>query len=184
MKVVEEVDATGVAQADALLAGAHAERLEQVALAGAGIAGDDDIVVAADEVESSELDDNSLVEIGLEVEIERLEGLVLFEATAVDTPGDALLKLVRGLGAEDVLEQRGRARPLAHGPREEVVELVAGVGQSEEFEVSSESLEGEVGVWGVAAVLAISFGHGQDSWKGSAGSASGADEARMTGRRS
>jgi hypothetical protein len=32
MKVVEEVDAAGVAQADALLASAHAERLEQVAL--------------------------------------------------------------------------------------------------------------------------------------------------------
>jgi len=46
-----------------LLAGAQTERLEQVALASAGIASDDEIVVATDEVESSELEDNSLVEL-------------------------------------------------------------------------------------------------------------------------
>jgi len=183
MEVVKEVDAARVAQTDALLAGAHAERLEQVALAGAGIAGNHHIVVAADEVESSELDDHGLVELGLEVEVERLECLVLLEAAAVDAPGDALLELVRGLGAEDVLEQRGRARPLAHGPRETVVELVECARQSEELEVSSEPLENEVGVWGVVAGLAISLGHGQDSWGGSAG-VSRPDGARMTGSRS
>jgi hypothetical protein len=70
VEVVEQVDAASVAQANALLAGAPAERLEQVALAGAGIAGDDEVVVAAHEVEPCELEDDGLVERGLEVEVE------------------------------------------------------------------------------------------------------------------
>jgi hypothetical protein len=41
-----------------------------VTLAGARIAGDDDVVVAADEVEPRELEDEGLVELGLEVEVE------------------------------------------------------------------------------------------------------------------
>jgi hypothetical protein len=185
VEVVEQVNAAGVAQADALLAGAQAERFEQVALPGTRIAGDDEVIVATYEVESSELEDNSLVELGLKVEVERLECLVLLEAAAVDAPGDALLELVRSLGAEDVLEQCRRAGALAHGPREAVVELVEGAGQPEELEVSSESLEGEVAIaGGVVAGLAVSLGHGQDSWMGAAAGASAADEARATGRRS
>jgi hypothetical protein len=56
---------SGRSAAEALLAGAHAERLEQVALAGAGIAGDDEVVVAADEFEVRNLADDGLVERGL-----------------------------------------------------------------------------------------------------------------------
>jgi len=80
VEIVEQVDTAGVAQANTLLAGAPAEGLEQVALAGAGIAGDDEVVVAADEVEPRELEDDGLVERGLEVEVEGFEGLVLLEA--------------------------------------------------------------------------------------------------------
>jgi hypothetical protein len=42
VELVERVDAAGVAQADPLLAGALGEGLEDVALARAGLAGDDD----------------------------------------------------------------------------------------------------------------------------------------------
>src|SRR5215211_2483649 len=65
VEVVEQVDAAGVAQAEALLAGAQAERLEEVALPGARRTGDDHVVVAADEVEPRELEDERLVELGL-----------------------------------------------------------------------------------------------------------------------
>lgn len=44
--------------------------LIEVALAGAGIAGDHHVVVTADEVETSELEDDGLVELGLEVKVE------------------------------------------------------------------------------------------------------------------
>lgn len=150
------------------------------------MAGDDDVVVAADEIESSELEDEGLVERGLEVEVERLERLVLLEAAAVDAPPDALLELVRDFGAEDVLEQRRRAGAFAHGPRQELIELVEGAGQPEELEVSSEPLEDEVVVaGGVAAGLAVSLGHGDASWAGSAACASvGERGARASGSRS
>ena len=153
VEIVEEIDAAGVAHADALLAGAHREGLEEVALAGAVLAGDDEVVVAAHEVEPRELEHERLVEAGLEVPVERFECLALDEPAGVDAPGDALLELVRGLGAEDVLEERGRAGALARGPRQPLVELVKRAGQSEEFEVSSEALADEV----VVAPSALSW---------------------------
>ena len=60
---------------------------------------------------------------------------------------------------------RGRAGALAGGPRESVVELVAGAGQSKELEVSPESLEDEVVVSlsvlsRFASVGVVSLGHG------------------------
>jgi hypothetical protein len=140
-----------------------------VALAGAVVAGDHEVVVAVDKVEAGELEDEVLVEAGLKVPVERLEGLALDEPAGVDSPVDALFELVRGLAAEDVLEERGRAGPLAGGPREQRVELVAGMGQSEEVEVSAESVEDGVGVGasavaGLGAGAAASVGHAGLSW--------------------
>ena len=123
MQVGEEVDASGVAHAEALLARAHGERLEDVALAGAALAGDDEVVLPADEVEARELEDEGLVELGLEGPVERLEGLLLLQAARVDASRDALLELVRGLDPQDVLEERRRSGPLARRPRERLVEL-------------------------------------------------------------
>ena len=68
--------------------------------------------------------------------------------------------LLADLGAEDVLEQGGGPGLLAGGPGEQLVEVAEGVGQAEEDEVSSESLEGEVVVGGRVASAAGSFGHG------------------------
>src|SRR4029079_10188894 len=87
--------------------------------------GDHEVVVAAHEVEVSELEHERFVEAGLKVPVEGLERLALEEPAGVDAPRDALLELVCGLEAKDVLEERGGARALVGGPREELVGLVA-----------------------------------------------------------
>lgn len=138
--------------------------------------------MAAHEVEACELEHEGLVEGRLKVPVERLEGLALDEAAGVDTPDDALLELVGGLEAEDVLDERGGARALVSGPREQLVELVERAGQSEEVEVSSQS--GDEGV--VVAASAVSLlGFGWVGSLGHAGVSSVRDrDAVVSGRRS
>ena len=118
VEVVDKVDAARVAHLDPLLARTQAERLEDMALAGAVTTSDHEVVVAAHEVEACELEHEGLVERGLEVPVECLERLALDEPAGVDAPDDALLELVRGFEAEDVLDERGGARALVGGPRE------------------------------------------------------------------
>ena len=163
VEIVEQVDAAGVAEGDALLAGAQAEGLEEVALAGAALAGDDQVIVAADEGEAAELDEGGLVEVGLEVPVEALQGLALAQAAGREAALDAAFELGSDLGAEEVLEQRGGPGLLAGGPGEQVVEVAVEVGQPEEVEVSSESLLGEVSVGGRIVSAARSLGH-EVSW--------------------
>jgi len=168
MEIIEEVDAAGVAHGEALFAGTEREGLEEMALAGTALAGDDEVVVAADEVEAGQFDDECLVEARLEIPVEDLEGLTLDKAAGVDTATDALLELVRGLGAEEVLEQSGGAGALAGGPDEVCVELVERVGQAEEVEVSSETSGDEVivagsGGSGFGDGFVASLGHGEAS---------------------
>jgi hypothetical protein len=161
VEVVEQVDAAGVAQGDALLAGSQAKGLEDVALAGAALAGDDEVIAPAHEVEAGELEEEGLVERRLEVPVEGFERLLLAQAARRDAARDAPLELARDLGGEDVLEQRRGAGALACGPREQLVEALVDVRQSEEEEVSSESLEGEVCVVSGRVVSAAgSFSHG------------------------
>jgi hypothetical protein len=164
VEIVEEIDAAGVAHGDALLARAHPEGLEEVALAGAVVAGDHEVVVPAHEVEAGELEHEGLVEAGLEGPVEDLERLALDEAAAVDAARDPLLELVRGLEAEDVLDERGGTGPLAGGPCQELVELREGAGQSEELEVSAKSGEDRIivagsAIAGVGSGLAAALGH-------------------------
>ena len=129
-----------------------------MALAGAALAGDDEIVATPDEVEAPELQEERLVELRLEVPVEGLQGLVLAQAALVDASLDADLELLRGLGAENALEEREVSGSLARGPREVVVEIREGVGQPEEREVSSEPLGNVVGVW-VGGVSSAFLGH-------------------------
>ena len=128
VEVVEQVDAARVAHADPLLTCAEAEGFEDVALAGAGLSGDDEVVASSNEVEPGKLEDECLVELGLEIPIEGFERLSFHESTAVDASRDALLELARGLETEDVLEQGRGAGTLAGRPRESLVELVEGEG--------------------------------------------------------
>ena len=84
--------------------------------------------------------------------------------------------------AEDVLEERGGTRALVSGPREELVELVAGVSQSEEFEVSSEP--GDDGVVVASSTVSL-LGSGRVTSLGHAGVSWGRDrDAEVRGRRS
>lgn len=165
VQVVEQVDAASVADGELLLAGAQAEGFEDVALAGAALAGEDQIVVTTDEVEATELDDEVLVEGGLEVPIERLEGLALDEAADAHAPGDAGLGFFGDLGAENVLEQSAIPWPLLRGPREMLIEALGGVGQAEEGEMAPESLDEQIVggarvLDGRAGGLSASLGHG------------------------
>ncbi len=169
VEIVEEVDAAGVAHADALLARAQREGLEEVTLARAVVAGDDEVVVAAHEVEACELEDEVLVERRLEVPVERLEGLALDESAGVDAPSDALLELVCGFVTEDMLEERGRPSALASRPCEVLVESFVRAIQSEEVEVPSESsADGVVVASAGISLLASggvgSLGHDRVSW--------------------
>jgi hypothetical protein len=107
--------------------------------ASAGRAGDDDVVAPLDEGEIAELDDESLVEPGLEMPVEGLERLALDEAASLDAVLDAMLSLVGNLAAEDVLEQSARGWTLAGGPSEQLIDALARESQSEEPEVLLES---------------------------------------------
>ncbi|HEX2685962.1 MAG TPA: hypothetical protein VHN14_05065 [Kofleriaceae bacterium] len=151
VEIIEEVEAASVAHGEALFAGTEREGLEEVTLAGAALTGDDEVVVAADEVEAGEFEDERLVEARLEVSVEDLEGLALDKAAGVDAAADALLELMCSLGAEEVLEQDGSAGPLTSGPDEVRVELVERVGQAEEVEVLSEPSGDEIIVVGPSA---------------------------------
>src|ERR1017187_1834861 len=178
MEVVEQIDAAGVAHADPLLARAEAERLEDVTLAGAGLARDDEIVASSNEVESGELEDQRFVELGLEVPIEGFQRLSFHEATDMDAARDALLEFARGLEAEDALEQGRGAGALAGRPGESLVELGECERQSEELEVSAQSLEDEGVVGGAAGVGAPVRGTG-----GVGAIARGGGRRRRCGRR-
>jgi hypothetical protein len=84
MQVVEQVDAAGVAHADALFAGAQRKGFENVTLARAALAGDHQVVASAYEIEQRELEHEGLVEARLEVPVERFKSFSLDETARVD----------------------------------------------------------------------------------------------------
>jgi len=130
VQVVEQVDATGVADGDLLLASAKAESLEQVAFAGTSLAGNDDVIVAPHEVETTEFDEEGLVEGRLKVPVESFQRLALGQAASGETVGDATDALVIDLDAKDVFEQGGVAWAILGSPVEQFVELGEGLSQS------------------------------------------------------
>jgi len=162
MQVVQEIDATGVADANALLAGTQRKGLEEVAFAGAGLSGDDQIVTALDEAQATELEDEALVDGRLEVEVEGFEGFALVQTAVVDAPLDAALGLGGDLAAQDMLEEDGMGGALAKRPVEQLVEVGQDMGQSEELQVPSESDEDLVGV-------EVELASGSGSWLGAVG---------------
>ena len=170
VQIIEQVDTTGVEHADALLAGAQDERLEDVALAGTVVAGDHQVVVPAHEVEAGELENQRLVEAGLKRPVECLERFALGQAAGGDASCDALLELVGDLDAEDVLEELRGTWALLGGPGEPLVELGEGDRQSEELEVFSESGDDRVVSGGVVSWLGSgsvgSLGHAKVSLRG------------------
>src|ERR1019366_6894978 len=148
VQVGEEIDAARVAQRDALHASAEPERLEDVTLAGAALARDDQVVVTPDEVEAGELQHEALVERRLKVPVEGFERLSLDEATHPDSTVAAGGGFVIDLGAQDVLEQGGVSRSLAGGPRKQVVERRERLGEAQVAEVPAQTLGHHDGVVG------------------------------------
>jgi hypothetical protein len=126
VQVVEQVDAARVPHADALLAGAEREGLEDVTLTCPGLTGDYDIVAPAHEVEAGKLENHGFVDAALESPVEGFKGLSLDKAAAVDATVDAVLELVCHLDTEHVLEQRGRVGALLSGPGKMGIELGQG----------------------------------------------------------
>jgi hypothetical protein len=137
MQVIEQVDATRVAHRDSLLASAKSKCLEDVALAGAGLARDHEVVLATHEVEPPEFEHARLVDPGLERPVEGLERLAFHEPAGDDASLDAQRQSLDRFEAEDVLEQCSHCGALARSPREPLVELCEGDGQSEDLEVSA-----------------------------------------------
>lgn len=72
VEVIEEIDATGIAHGEALLAGTQPEGFEDVTLSSTWFASDDDVFFAPDEVESGEFQDGALVERRLKGPVEGL----------------------------------------------------------------------------------------------------------------
>ena len=71
----------------ALLDGGVADGLGEVALAGAGRAEEERVLVVRDEVAGGELEDEAAVELAVEVEVEGVEGLAdVAEAGALHAP--------------------------------------------------------------------------------------------------
>ncbi len=64
VQVVEEIDTAGIAHVNSLLACAECKSLEDVTLAGPALTGDDEVVVAAHEVESKSSSTNALSSVG------------------------------------------------------------------------------------------------------------------------
>jgi hypothetical protein len=127
VQVIEQVDATGVADGDLLLASAKTECLEQVAFTGTGLTGDDDVIVAPDEIEATKFDEEGLVEGRLKVPVESFQRLALGQSASGETVGDAADALVIDLDAKDVFEQGGVTGSILGGPVEQVIELGQGL---------------------------------------------------------
>jgi len=106
VQVIEQVDAACIADGEAALTGTQDERLEQVALAGAGLAREDEVVSAAYEVEGSELEDETAVELGWKGKSKASRVFFLLEPAAGEATRDALLELACSLLAEDAFEER------------------------------------------------------------------------------
>ncbi len=131
-KVVEEVHALGVADRDLLLTRAQGHGLQDVTLSGAALAGDDQVLGVTDEVEACQLQDERLVEAGLEGPVEGLEGLALGQAACVDAAFDPACELVGCLFAQDALQERARGRLFGAGPGEVLVQVLAGEGKTQD----------------------------------------------------
>ena len=101
----EEVDAAGVADIEAGLTGTQGQGLQNVTFTGSGLTGEQEVLLAVEKAQCGELLDDAAIEVGLEVEVEGLEGLVLVEAAGADPAFDASLDPQAGRVYEDALEE-------------------------------------------------------------------------------
>lgn len=133
-----------------------------MALAGAGIAGNEHVLVAGDEAEVEEGLDGAAIELGLEEPIEGRECLLDLEAAALEAPIDAARELEAGGGGEQPLDalQFGGLRlagPAQVGLEIEVAEAKPG---QVPLALPPEFVLGDLGSGGGALL------HGTGSWLG------------------
>jgi hypothetical protein len=157
VEVVHQVDAAGVARLDLALTGTDDEGLEDVALAGAVLAGDEDVLVVVEEAEGGEALDGGAVEALLEGPVEALEGLADLEAARIDAPLDATLADPERGVAEDALEQDEGLGPLGVGPAQVLLEVPVELAEAEPLEVFAQLAE-EVVVSASSALGSSSLG--------------------------
>lgn len=138
----EHVGRGGVATAIELGAGDEEQRLGEVALAGAGVAGEHETLFAGHEVEAGELEDLGLVDAGLKIEVEIGEQLAFGDARLSDAPFDAPLGAgLRLDGKESFQELGGRQRVLGR-VSELGVKSLADLAQIERVQVGADAGQG------------------------------------------
>jgi len=105
IEVGDQVDAAGVTNATLGLAGAHGDGLYDVALARAGLAGQEKILGPLEKAQAGQVFDQRPVERGLKVPVEGFEGLSRLQAAAVDAALNAALGLLARCVAQYALEK-------------------------------------------------------------------------------
>ena len=118
IEVSDEVDAASIADAVFGVAGAQREGLEDVALASAGLSGQDEILGALDKTQGGELFDGSTVQLGLKVPVKRLKRLAGIQATVIDATLDTASSLFGCSVTQDSLKELRVGRPLGGGQGE------------------------------------------------------------------
>ena len=141
VEVVDQVDAAGVTDLDLPLAGTQRERLQDVALAGAALAGDEEILAVVDEAEGREALDDGAVEVLLERPVKGLEGLADPQTAGDDASLDAALPELLGAIAQHALEEHEGGWVVLVRPGKVRIEGLVEFLQPESLEVVSEPLE-------------------------------------------
>ncbi len=172
VEIVHQPMEAAIKDLDAGAASAHGDRFDDVTFTSATGPSEDDVLVSADEIELGELEDEGLVDGGLEIEIERFERGPLGQArigeAAVDGPCEAVLDVA----SERSLDESEGGGPLFARPGEDLVERLAEAGKREDLDILSHAGldEGGMGVGRLAHsglvgswLGGVSVGHGGGS---------------------
>src|SRR5205823_6707612 len=120
-------------------AASERERLQDVALPGAVLAGEDQVLLASHEVEARKFHDERAIELWLKVEVEGFEVLSLAQAAGLHAPLDAVFELDGSLLAEHAVEQIGSGRSFARRPRAGFVQAPGNLPEAQGFRGPSDA---------------------------------------------
>ena len=114
-------------------AGAMAERLGDVALADAGLAEEQDVLVAADEVAGRQVDELVLGDLRIEVEVEAVERLAALEVGAAQTGGHLLAVAALDLVVEQAVQEFIERQAVVDGLTPAQIQGIEDAGQTQIF---------------------------------------------------
>ena len=144
---IEEAVRLAVEDAVALLDGGVADRLGEMALAGAGRAEEERVFALRDEAAGGELEDEGPVELLVEVEIEGVEGLVGVAEAGVGPPaGEEPILAADELIADERRDEVERRQPFGLRLAEPGLQDVGHAGEAELAEGAIEFGQGHSGV--------------------------------------